>query len=201
MPRQSLPYVRFPVGDMTKDEVRAHALRLGLPNAGKPESQEICFIPDGDHAAFVALRAPVRKGPIVDRDGRVLGQHDGIHRYTIGQRRGLGSLPVFPPGADAGKVYVTAIDPTLGSVTVGARADLDRREMLVDDMQWWGPPPPARAHVQIRHRHPARPAAVDLLEGGRARVIFDDPERAIAPGQAAVFYDGDSVIGGGFIAA
>src|SRR5205807_10647351 len=132
MPRAALPYVRFPLGELTKDEVRAHARRLGLPNADKPESQEICFIPDGDHAAFVALRAPVRPGRIVrvvDGQPQPLGAHDGVHRYTIGQHRGLGALAMGRTGARAGadpeKLYVTAIDAASGDVTVGERAALD----------------------------------------------------------------------------
>ena len=216
MPQGALPWVRFPVGGMTKDEVRAHARRLRLPVADKPESQEICFVPDGDHARFVQLRAPagaLRTGRVVDEEGRELGRHDGVHRYTIGQRRGLGNLAgrvAAGGGGDDGdpeRLYVTAIDGPGATVTVGRRAALDRGEMLVEGVRWWTPVTPGGdgaglpAQVQIRHRHQARAATVEPLEGGRARVRFESPERAVAPGQAAVFYDGDRVLGGGFIAS
>jgi len=203
MPRAALPFVRFPVGELTKPEVRAHAARLGLPNAHKPESQEICFVPDGDHASFVAARALVRPGPIVDGEGRRLGEHDGVHRFTVGQRRGLGQHLAARPesGASPAPLYVTRIDGATGAVTVGPREQLARRELVVERVRWFtaAADRPLRADVQIRHRHAARPARVEP-DGDRARVRFDEPERAIAPGQAAVFYDGDRVLGGGFIA-
>ena len=134
MPAEALPWVRFPVGDMSKAEVRAHARRLGLPLADKEESQEICFVPDGDHAGFVQLRAPaaaLRAGRIVDGEGRELGRHEGVHRYTIGQRRGLGNIgsraiQASAPGGDPAPVYVTAIDRASATVTVGRVGDLLR---------------------------------------------------------------------------
>jgi tRNA-specific 2-thiouridylase len=203
MPRAALDYVRFPVGELTKDEVRAEARRMGLPNAGKPESQEICFVPDGDHAGYVAARALVRPGPIVDGAGRMLGGHDGVHRFTVGQRRGLRATAPAPlAGGSPQPLYVTAIDAATATVVVGPREALDRREALVERVSWWVAPggPRVRASVQIRHRHAAQPAVIEPLDGDRVRVTFDQAERAIAPGQAAVFYDGDRVLGGGFLA-
>ncbi len=200
MPRTALDFVRFPLGELTKEEVRAHARRLGLPNAEKPESQEICFVPDGDHASFVAARASLSPGNIVNTDGKVLGQHEGVHHFTIGQRRGLGSLRVLASGEAPSPHYVVALDAHAGTVVVGERTALDRQEMVVEDLVWWQPPTEGlQACVQIRHRHPARPARIETIDERTARVSFAEPERAIAPGQAAVFYDGDRIIGGGFI--
>jgi tRNA-uridine 2-sulfurtransferase len=193
MPREALPFVRFPLGELTKDEVRAHARRLGLPNCDKPESQEICFVPDGDYAGFVARHAPpgsVSGGEIVDASGRVLGNHDGVHHFTVGQRRGLGVAAPEP-------VYVVSVDALTRRVTVGGAAELDRKRITVVDAEWSGPLP-ERAAVQIRYRHRAQPATLRPL-GETVDVEFDAPERAPAPGQAAVFYDGDVVLGGGFI--
>ncbi|MDB4965057.1 MAG: thiouridylase [Myxococcales bacterium] len=196
MPHDALGEVLFPLGGMTKDEVRAHAARLGLPNSAKPESQEICFVPDGDYAAFVAKRAPSAPGEIVDLDGRTLGAHDGVHRFTVGQRRGIGVS-----AGDGDPRYVVSVDALTRRVTVGPPAALAHDAIDVAEVNWAGPPPsePLRASVQIRYRHPPTAATV-TLDRGRARVVFDAPERAPAPGQAAVFYDGETVLGGGFIA-
>jgi tRNA-specific 2-thiouridylase len=193
MPRV-LDFVRFPLGDLTKDEVRAHAKRLGLPNAEKPESQEICFVPDGDYAGFVAARATSEPGEIVDEGGRVVGQHDGVHRFTIGQRRGLRVAAGEPR-------YVVSVDALTRRVTIGPAESLDRRAIAVEDVSWNGDAPsePVRARVQIRYRHEARDAWLRPVAAARVEVEFDVPERAPAPGQAAVFYDGDAVLGGGFI--
>ncbi|MSP63992.1 MAG: tRNA 2-thiouridine(34) synthase MnmA [Myxococcales bacterium] len=201
MPRAALSEVRFPIGELTKEEVRAHARRLGIPTADKPESQEICFVPDGDHAGFVAARAEARPGPIVDQAGREVGRHEGVHGFTVGQRRGLGSLAPGERGEKPAPRYVVALDARAGTVTVGDAAALGRSELTVEEVVWWqAPPSDTRAAVQIRHRHPARSARVTPDGPGRARVVFEAPERAVAPGQAAVFYDGDRVMGGGFIA-
>jgi tRNA-specific 2-thiouridylase len=196
MPRESLASVRFPLGDLTKDEVREHARRLGLPNSDKPESQEICFVPDGDYAGFVAARVPALPGAIVDGDGRALGEHGGVHRFTVGQRRGIGVS-----AGDGEPRYVVSVDALTRKVTVGPVAALERESIDVAELAWAGAPPSRelRAQVQIRHRHTPAPATV-AVAGARARVRFDVPERAPAPGQAAVFYDGDTVLGGGFIA-
>jgi tRNA-uridine 2-sulfurtransferase len=198
MPGADLAAVRFPLGGLAKGEVRAAARALGLPNADKPESQEICFVPDGDHVGFVAAAAlrrgrPPGPGEIVDADGAVLGRHDGVHRFTVGQRRGLGNL------ATRERVYVTAIDAASGRVVVGPRPAAERRALTVRDVHWLVPTTAAtRLAVQVRHRGAPVPAEVHP-EGTRAHAHLDAPQLA-APGQAAVFYDGDRVIGGGWIA-
>jgi tRNA-specific 2-thiouridylase len=194
MGQAALDFVRFPIGELSKDEVRARARAFGLPNADKPDSQEICFVPDGDHASFLERHggggAP---GEIVDEAGHVLGRHGGVHHYTIGQRRGLGI-------AAAESLYVLRLDATRGRVVVGPEAALERRDVAVGDVRWTGgvPDAPVRAQVQIRYRHAPQPATVEP-EGAGARVMFDAAERAVAPGQAAVFYQDDVVLGGGWI--
>jgi tRNA-uridine 2-sulfurtransferase len=197
MPQADREHILFPLGDMTKDEVRAHAARLGLPNAAKPESQEICFVPDGDHQAFVARRAAPAPGEVVDVAGAPLGTHDGVHRFTVGQRRGLGVAATGEPQ------YVVAVDALRRRVVVGPRRELARRTLEVADVRWAGAPPsaPFAARVQVRHRHRAAAARVHPVAGG-ARVELDEVlENGAAPGQAAVFYDGDAVVGGGWIAS
>jgi tRNA-specific 2-thiouridylase len=189
--------VMFPLGGMTKDEVRARARALGLPNAEKEDSQEICFVPDGDYAGFVEGRVAAEPGEIVDGEGRVLGRHDGVHRFTVGQRRGLGGA-----WGEGEPRYVVSIDALTRRVRIGARAETMRRRVAVGDVRWLGPAPGGelRARVQVRHRHAAAPATVRPTADGGAEVLFDADERAVAPGQAAVFYDdGDVVIGGGWI--
>jgi len=189
----------FPVGDRPKDAVREYAHSRQLPVAAKPDSQEICFIPDHDYAAFVARRSPesARGGEIVDETGRVLAEHGGIHRFTIGQRKGLG-LPTSPTGAP---MYVLKLRPDERHVVVGPKASLEQTRLTASGVNWIeGQPPGARrASVQIRHRHPAALATIRADGHGRAEVIFDEPQIAVTPGQAAVFYDGDVVIGGGWI--
>jgi tRNA-specific 2-thiouridylase len=195
MPARDRDHIRFPLGDMTKDEVRGHAARLGLPVADKPESQEICFVPDGDHAGFVARRVAAAPGAVVDEQGQLLAEHAGVHGFTVGQRRGLGVARGAPQ-------YVIAVDALTRRVTVGPRAALARTTIEVDDVRWPGVAPdgPFAASVQVRHRHRPVPARV-APRGRGATVIFDAPlESGAAPGQAAVFYDRDVVVGGGWIA-
>jgi len=199
MPGEELASVRFPLGGMTKDEVREHARRLGLPNAAKAESQEICFVPDGDYAGFVAAHALKRGrslptgGAILHEDGRVVGQHEGVHRFTVGQHRGLGNLTTKD------KLFVTAIDPARGEVRVGPRDSAGRRELAIRDLRWLAPARPRlRVAVQVRHR--GTPIEADVaIEGDRATVQLAEPTIA-APGQAAVLYDGNRVLAGGWIA-
>lgn len=185
----------FPIGELTKDEVRAVARRLGLGVAEKAESQEICFVPDRDYAAFVERRAPAapRPGAMVDADGEVVGTHGGVHRFTVGQRRGLGL------GGGAPR-YVTGIDAATATVRVGSRAALLAGGLVVEDVRWLAAPV-AAATVRIRHRHLPVAARLRVLEDGRVEARFATPVAAVTPGQAAVFYDGDEVVGGGWIAS
>jgi tRNA-specific 2-thiouridylase len=188
----------FPVGALTKAEVREMARRRGLRVADKPDSHEICFVPDNDYAAFIERRtggAVPRDGTILDESGHVLGRHRGVHHYTVGQRKGLGLATGTP-------LYVIALEPESQRVIVGERAALERETMFVGHVTWSAGAPPAgplRADVQIRHGHHAAPARVTPLPGARAEVRFDAPQSAVAPGQAAVFYEGDAVRGGGWI--
>ena len=187
----------FPVGDFDKDTVREHARRLNLHVTSKPDSQEICFVPDGDYAAFVERNAPeaTRSGTIVDHDGRVVGTHAGVHRFTIGQRKGLGLSSTEP-------LYVLAIKPESAQVVVGLRDALGRTLLTASEVNWISGTPAAdwlRVSAQIRHRHHAAPAKVRCTGEGRAELEFDTPQTAITPGQAVVFYDGDEVLGGGWI--
>ena len=201
--QSQLERIRFPLGDLTKQEVRERARALGLRTADKPESQEICFVPDGDYARVVEEVRPEAKsrdGEIVDRAGRVLGRHDGVHRFTIGQRHGLGI------SADR-RLYVTRIEAAQRRVVVGAVDELGVVGATLSAVNWISgetPVSPQRARVQIRHRHEGADASVVPLPDGRARIEFDQPVRAVAPGQAAVFYEpdvvqGERVLGGGWI--
>jgi tRNA-uridine 2-sulfurtransferase len=189
----------FPVGDRAKDDVREYAHQRRLPVAAKPDSQEICFIPDDDYASFVAKHSAdvPGTGDVVTEDGQVVARHEGIHRFTIGQRKGLG-LRTSPTGAP---MYVIALKPDERQVVVGPKASLERTTLVASGVNWIeGVPEGAvRAAVQIRHRHPAAAATVRGVGDGRAEVVFDAPQIAITPGQAAVFYDGDTVVGGGWI--
>jgi tRNA-specific 2-thiouridylase len=195
--RAALPRIRFPLGDLTKDRVRAMARERGLAAAERPESQEICFVPGDDYAGFLARRAPPGAfvpGAIVDAAGRQLGEHRGLAGYTVGQRRGLGVAAGRP-------LYVLALDAGRNELVVGADEELWRRDLDAADVNWLVDEPCGefRAAVRIRSRH--EPATATLAPAGRGawRVQFDDPQRAITPGQAAVFYDGETVLGGGWI--
>jgi tRNA-specific 2-thiouridylase len=198
MPAAELGAVWFPLGGMTKHEVRAHARRLGLPNADKPESQEICFVPDGDHAGFVAAAALRRgrpvpgPGAIVDRAGAELGRHDGVHQFTVGQHKGLGNLTTRE------RMFVVALDVGANRVVVGPRAEAERTTLRVRDLRWLAPPvAQLEAAVQVRHRGEPTPASI-TVDGTRATVTLSVP-RVAAPGQSAVFYAGDRVLAGGWI--
>jgi tRNA-specific 2-thiouridylase len=190
-----LAHARFPVGHLDKAEVREQARQLGLRVADKKDSQEICFVAPGEHPDFVAGRAALPPGVIRDRDGRELGRHEGIHRFTIGQRKGLGLSAGIP-------LYVVGIDAATAAVTVGPREDLERTTLTASRVNWIGgdiPGAPLRAHARIRHRHAEAVATITPLDGDRAGVVFDTPQSAITPGQAVVFYEGEYVLGGGWI--
>ena len=195
--QEQMARAMFPVGHLDKETVRTHARRLGLRVADKPDSQEICFVPDGDYAAFVEREAPelTRPGAIVSEGGRVLGTHEGVHRFTIGQRKGLRLSSSDP-------LYVTHIDAAAARVTVGPKAALGRASLTASGVNWTSGTTPAgwrRVAAQIRHRHAAAPARVRALDAARAELEFDEPQTAVTPGQAVAFYDGDEVVGGGWI--
>jgi tRNA-specific 2-thiouridylase len=193
----------FPLGEMSKDEVRDVARRSGLNVAEKRESQEICFVPDGDYAGFIDryLEAEGRdgerpaRGEIVDTAGRTLGEHEGIHRYTVGQRRGIGLSRQLP-------LYVVRVEAERERVVVGHEEELLSSEFDAAGVNWVAfdePLEPVRADVRVRYRHRESPARITPLGAGRVRVRFDEPQRAITPGQATVFYRGEEVVGGGWI--
>jgi tRNA-specific 2-thiouridylase len=191
-----LAHALFPVGGLEKHEVREHARSLGLPVADKRDSHEICFVPDGDHAAFLERQGAVAaRGEIRTVDGAVVGAHEGVHRFTVGQRKGLGL-------ASGVRLYVVGIDAEDRTVTVGPRQAPERTTLRASGVNWISGRAPdrgARVTAQIRHRH--REAAATLAPGddGTVDVTFDAPQVAVAPGQAVVFYDGDAVVGGGWI--
>jgi tRNA-specific 2-thiouridylase len=187
----------FPVGSLTKPQVRREARRLELQVAEKPDSQEICFVPDGDYASFVAKKAPrvAQAGAIVAESGERIGTHAGIHRFTIGQRKGLGVSAPAP-------LYVLKIDADSGDVVVGPRSSLERTTLTASAVNWVSMDPPATwvpVQAQIRYRHAAAPGRVRALDGWRAELEFDSPQAAVTPGQAVVFYQDDVVVGGGWI--
>jgi tRNA-uridine 2-sulfurtransferase len=191
-----LSHAMFPVGALDKPAVRSLARELGLTVSEKPDSHEICFVADGDHAKFLEQHGVARaSGAIRDVAGRVVGTHDGVHRFTVGQRKGLGlSSPV--------RLYVVGIDAEQGAVTVGPREALERCELTASGVNWIAGTPPApgtRATAQIRHRHREASVSIAALDGDRVHAAFDEPQYAVAPGQAVVFYDGEVVLGGGWI--
>jgi tRNA-specific 2-thiouridylase len=193
-----LAFVRFPLGHLAKSDVRAAARRMGLHNCDKPDSQQICFIPDGNHRTFVESRGGAgRPGRIVDETGTVISRHEGTHLFTIGQRKGL------PAGAE--RRFVLDIDAATGTVTTGPRERLGRREMSVADVRWLRPAAaaaPFTCETQIRHHSQGHSATVSPGPDGRSvRVVFDEPVEGVAPGQAAVFYQGERVVAGGWIEA
>jgi len=205
--QQQLARILFPVGGMRKPDVRELARREGLETAFKHESQEICFVPDRDYAGFIQRHAPEvdenlgrlaekasRPGPIIFKNGTVLGEHPGIYRFTVGQRKGLGIAHPRP-------LYVLRLDLGRNAVIVGYKEDAFSRGLIADRLSWiagQAPSGPLRASVKIRARHPDAWATV-RVGGETASVVFDSPQLAVSPGQAAVFYDGERVLGGGWI--
>jgi tRNA-specific 2-thiouridylase len=194
--RSLLPHLLFPTGGYKKEEVRALARRLDLCVADKPDSVEICFVPGGDHAAFIRERMPALEtaGRFVDSAGHVLAEHNGYEKYTIGQRKGLG----YAAGA---RRYVLDIIPETHDVVLGERNDLLAPALVAERVNWLIEAPAGRLRcaAKIRYRHQAAPATVMPDEGGSVRVEFDEAQSAVTPGQAVVFYDGDRVLGGGWI--
>jgi tRNA-specific 2-thiouridylase len=200
MPAAELAAIRFPLGHLTKDQVRAEAGRLGLPNAAKADSQEICFVPDGDYPGFVERAAASRglaipvAGPIVDVDGNQVGRHRGVHRYTVGQRRGLGDVSI-----DGRPVYVVRVEPEANRVVVGPRDRAGAPSLRIGDVRWLAERrnAPFDAAVQVRHR--AAPIEARLTPDGKSLVAELSAAAVAAPGQAAVIYEGDAVVAGGWI--
>ena len=197
MTQKQLSQTMFPLGELEKTTVRKLAQEHGFTNAEKPDSQDICFVPDGDYARIVELYAkhPVCPGNFVDLSGAVLGQHRGIIHYTIGQRKGLGISFSKPH-------YVCAIDPASNTITLGKNADVHQRHLTADDFNWISgsaPCRPIRCKAKIRYGQAEQPATATTLSDGTVKVLFDAPQRAVTPGQAVVLYDGDIVLGGGVI--
>jgi tRNA-specific 2-thiouridylase len=192
----------FPLGAMMKPDVRRLAAELGIPVSEKPDSQEICFVPNGDYAAFIdayfaeqGLPREAASGEIVDLDGKVLGRHSGTHHYTVGQRKGLRVAAPEP-------LYVIATNPATQQVIVGRDGDLNRGSFTARGVNWLSIPEPAEeiaAEVRIRNKHQPAAAVIRALPGERAEVHFSRPQRAVTPGQAVVFYRNGLVLGGGWI--
>lgn len=197
---EQLDFLRFPLGSMDKAETRRHAQRLGLAVADKPESMDICFVPDGDYARVVERLRPEAHDPgdIVDEAGLVLGRHDGIIHFTVGQRRGIGVGGMEEP------LYVLRLKPETRQVVVGPKTSLGQKALTVTDVNWLGIGPlKAKVHrVQVKIRSTTDPVAAVLFGLGddRAQVKFDEAQQGVAPGQACVFYQDDRVLGGGWIA-
>jgi tRNA-uridine 2-sulfurtransferase len=192
----------FPLGELTKEDVRALARRANLPVAEKPESMELCFVPTGNYVQFIKAYSQERgislqngAGEIVNENGDVVGRHNGVHNFTIGQRKGLGFAAGKP-------LYVLSIDPEKNRVVVGEDDVLRKTTCEVESANWISietPSTPFRAFAKIRHKHEPAPATIKPLDATTARITFDTPQRAITPGQATVFYDGDVVLGGAWI--
>jgi len=201
--QEQLARTDFPLGGFTKPEVRELARELGLPVAEKPDSQEICFVPNGDYAAFIdayfrerGIEPERTRGEIVDTEGHVVGEHAGVHHFTVGQRRGLRVAAGQP-------LYVIATEPEAQRVIVGRNQDLLRARLHAKRVNWISVAPisqPVRAQIKIRNKHEAAEATLyPTSDPARVEIRFDQPQRAVTPGQAAVFYDGDLVLGGGWI--
>ena len=195
--QEQLAHTRLPLGEFEKTDTRRIAEELGFFNARKPDSQDICFVPDGDYAAFIERTTgkTYPEGNFVDEQGNVLGRHRGIIHYTVGQRRGLGIAAETP-------LYVKRIDPERNEVVLCRDEALYSRALTAKELNWMAfdtPPDSFRASAKIRYRHTEQPCTVKALPGGRVAVEFDEPQRAATPGQAVVFYHGDTVLGGGVI--
>ncbi len=196
--QEDLARVRLPVGEMPKSEVRAHAARLGLRTATKPDSQDLCFVGEGSYRDFIRSRFPdaARPGPMVTTEGEVLGEHAGMVDFTVGQRRGLGV-------ALGERRYVVDIDAPTATVVLGSKDELLAQGCLVEDVSFIAGHPPADHTIAVKIRYRSQPVAASLSNRGEGtwRVDFETPQHAVAPGQAAVFYRGNEVLGGGTIAA
>ncbi len=200
--QEQLSRTLFPLGSFEKPAVRAIAAEAGLALAQKPDSQEICFIPGGDYKRFIdayldeqGRELPNTAGEVVSTSGEVLGEHTGIHNFTVGQRKGLGLASPSP-------LYVLQVDSTANTVTVGREDQLLRERFFAAELNWIATDAirePARVLAKIRHRHEPAPATLRMVDAERVEVIFDTPQRAVTPGQSAVFYQGDEVLGGGWI--
>jgi tRNA-uridine 2-sulfurtransferase len=200
LPPEMLPQLMFPLGELTKPQVREKARQLGLVTAEKPESMEICFVPDGDYPRFLAKRlgpehAALSPGKLVTTAGEEIGEHDGYARFTVGQRRGLGGGRSLP-------LYVIGTRPDRREVVVGTMEELHRPDVTIGELNWLAAKPAAgdAVQVQIRHRAPAVAATVASIDGGSITLAFEKPQRAVSPGQSAVIFRGDVVLGGGRIA-
>jgi tRNA-specific 2-thiouridylase len=196
--RAEIDFLRFPLGDFCKDETRALARRFRLPVADKPDSQDICFVPQGSYADLVARLRPqaAEPGDIVDQRGRVLGQHRGIVHFTVGQRKGLGIASTEP-------LHVLAIEPESRRVVVGPRSELGEDRVEIDELNWLPLRAPAsdgvRLTVKLRSAQQPVPATLQASAADRAELVLETPVEGVAPGQAAVLYDGGRVLGGGWI--
>ena len=201
LPPELLPKLMFPLGELTKPQVREKARALGLATAEKPESMEICFVPTGNYMDVLEKRLEpahpaLSPGQLVTTTGEVVGEHAGYARYTVGQRKGLGGGRGLP-------LYVLGTRPATREVVVGTAEELERRDVAIGELNWLAERPAAgdAVRVQVRHRAPSVPARVDALEDGVIRLTLDRPQRAVTPGQSAVIFAGDVVLGGGRIAA
>lgn len=195
--QEQLAHVCFPLGELTKEQVRKLALEYGFYNADKKDSQDICFVPDGHYEKFIEeyTKSPVPAGDFVTEEGEVLGRHKGIIHYTVGQRRGLGIAAEHP-------WYVKEIRPESNEVVLCAHEGLFQKKLLAKEVNWVSIPEPAgeiRVQAKIRYRHSPKPATARMTKEGLLEVVFDEPERAITKGQSVVLYDGEFVLGGGKI--
>ncbi len=197
MTQNQLARTLFPLGSMRKTDVRAVAEQNGFINARKPDSQDICFVPNGDYGSVIELHTGNKpeSGNFVDKQGNVIGKHKGLIYYTVGQRKGLGITSPEP-------LYVCRICPENGNIVLGSNEDLFSRELDAADFNWISgetPKEPFRCKAKIRYRQPEQPATVIPTDKDTVHIVFDEPQRAVTPGQAAVLYDGDTVLGGGTI--